>query len=103
EALALLAGRLGEHLLDPEAELTGIRVDADLVAGVAPVVPEREAELEAGVVVALRAARLDGLLGTGEERLELETHERRRDHAERRERRVAAADLGVPCEDAPKA
>src|SRR5581483_12186009 len=44
EPLALLAGRLRQQLLGPQAEAAGVRVDEDLVAPVAPALAEREPE-----------------------------------------------------------
>ena len=50
EALAVLAGRLRNQLLDPEAEDARVR-KADLVAAVAPALAEREPELEPRVAL----------------------------------------------------
>src|SRR5207248_10244489 len=99
EPLALLAGRLRQQLLGPEPEAAGVRVDAHLVARMGPVVAEREAELEPRVVVVRGAARLGGLAGGVEQAADVDSLERRGHEPERRARRVAAADLGVPGED----
>ena len=79
EALALLAGRLGHELLDPEAE--AVRVGhADLVAAVLPAVPEREAEVETRVALA-EAAGLGHLLRALEQPPQVDAEQRGRARA----------------------
>ena len=56
EALAVLARRLGDELLGPEAEVARASVIADLVAPVSPALAERSAELEPGIALAERHA-----------------------------------------------
>ena len=98
ETLALLARRLGEQLLGPEAEAGVALRDADLVAPVAPALAEREPELEPGIALG-EPARLRHLLGALEQPRHVDAHQRRRHHPERRERRVAAADRRLARED----
>ena len=81
EALALLAGRLGEELLDPEAEPGRGRVEQTLSRPLAPALAEREPELEPGVAV-VAAAGLGHLRGAVEEALEVDAHQRRRHEPE---------------------
>src|SRR5581483_12293934 len=88
ESLPVLAGRLCDQLLGPETEARAALTDAYLVAPVAPVLAEREPELEPRV--ALReAAALRHLLRALEQTRHVHPHERRRHHPERRESRVA--------------
>ena len=94
EALPLLSGRLGEQLLGPQPEAGGALLDAHLVAAVAPVLTEREAELEAGITFG-EPARIRHLLRAPEEPRDVDAHQRGRHHPERRQRRVAAADPGL--------
>src|SRR5262249_18764124 len=75
EALALLPGRLGDQLLGPEAEAARGLADADLVAALLPARAERRAELEAGVV-GVGAARVRGPLGTREQPVDIDPHQR---------------------------
>src|SRR5207248_2586040 len=103
QALAVLARRLGEELLRPEAELARRLPDADLVAPVERAVPEREAELETGIAVVLLPALAGHVLGPVEERVDLDPHQRGRHDPERRERRVPTADRRLPREDRPEA
>ena len=92
EALPLLPGRLRDQLLDPEPEATP--ADAaylNLVAAVLPALAHPLAQLEPGVAV-VEVASLHHLLDAEEQALEVHPDERRRDHPEGGERRVAAAD-----------
>ena len=57
EPLALLAGRLGDQLLRPEAEAGRRLFDADLVAALLPALAEPEPELEPRVAVLLVAGQ----------------------------------------------
>src|SRR5436305_1397914 len=98
EALPVLSRRLGEQLLRPQPGVAGVRVDRDLVAAVAPAVPELEPELEAGVAL-LAVAGLDHLVDPLEEALDVDAHQRGRHDAEGRERRVAASDRRLAVED----
>ena len=98
ETFPVLAGRLGDQLLGPEAEAAGRLVDADLVPALAPALAELHPELEARVVVA-EPAPLGHRLGPLEQRADLEVHQRRGHHAERRERGVAAADRRLAVDD----
>ena len=66
EPAALLAGRFGEQLLDPQTESVGVRLRDDLVAALLPGRAEREPEREAGVVVG-DAAGVQRLLGAVEQ------------------------------------
>ena len=102
QALALLPGRLREQLLGPEAEPGRARVDADLVAALAPACAELQTELEAGIPV-LAAAGLHHLRGAVEEALQLDAQQRRGDEPEHRESRVAAADLRLAGEHGAEA
>src|SRR5207247_1573773 len=80
EALALLAGRLRDQLLGPEAEPAfGLR-DADLVPTLPPPLAELEPELEARVELA--AAALRHAHCVLEQPLQVDIHQRRSDQAE---------------------
>src|SRR5581483_11458714 len=96
EPPSLLARRLGEQLLDPEAEPVHV-LEADLVAALPPALPEREPELEAGVAL-VAAAGLGQLERAVEQPHEVDAEERRRHEPEERERGVAAADRRLPGE-----
>src|SRR5262249_4819112 len=98
EALAVLAGRLGDELLGPEAEVARGTADADLVAAPAPAGSEPAPELVARIAFA-RAARLAHLLSLLEQALGVGAHQHRRHDPERRERRVATPDRGLARED----
>ena len=63
EALALLAGRLGEQLLRPEPEPALVRVDADLVAPRSPAFAELQPQLEPGVY-RMEVVAYDAVAGT---------------------------------------
>ena len=80
EALALLAGRLGDELLGPEAEAVPGSGDADLVAALLPAVARAEAELEARVALARRHASAISLRAVEQPR-EVDAHQRRGHHA----------------------
>ncbi len=101
EALPLLARRLRDELLDPQAEASWDRTDFDLVAPTLPALPHALAELEPGVAL-VEPAGVDHLLDTEEKALEVDAHERRRDEAERRQGRVAAADCRLAGKDGPE-
>jgi hypothetical protein len=91
ETLAVLARRLGDQLLGPEAEAALRLVDADLVAPGAPALAEVLPELEAGVPVG-EPACLDHLGRALEQPFEVDSEQGSRHQAERRERGVTAAD-----------
>src|SRR5581483_10569905 len=98
KSLPLLAGRLRDQLLDPQAE-AGLAVGgAYLVAPLTPVLAQREPELEARVALG-QLARLGHLLRAVEELPDVDAHERRRHHPERRQRGVATADRQLARED----
>src|SRR4029453_8393557 len=98
EPLALLPRRLCDQLLDPEAEASRDRADLHLVAPILPGLTHPLAELEPRVAL-VEAAGLHHLLDTEQKALEVDADERRRDHAEDRERRVASADRRLAGED----
>ncbi len=100
EPLAVLPGRLGEELLDPQAESVRIR-EADLVAPLAPAGAEGEAELEPGVPL-VEPAGLRHLERAREQPLEVDPEQRGGDEPERGQRRVAAADRRLAREDRPE-
>src|SRR5207247_4010775 len=83
-------------------EPDGNRADLHLVAPVLPSRRETLAELEAGVAL-VEPAGLDHLLDAKEQALEVDADERRGNHAEDRERRVAAADRRLAGEDGAEA
>jgi len=82
----------------PEAEAALGLVDANLVAALAPALPELLAEFEARIALG-EAARLGHLRGALEQALEIDPKQRRRHHPERRQRRVAPADRRLAGED----
>src|SRR5436305_1685353 len=98
EALVVLSGRLRDQLLGPKAEAAVRLVDADLVATFAPSLAELLPELEPGVALG-KPARLGHLERALEQPLEVDPKQRRRNEAERRQRRVAAADGRLAVED----
>src|SRR4051794_7345462 len=102
EALALLARRLRDELLGPQAEAALRLRDADLVAARLPAGPECAAELVPWVAVLL-PAELGHAVCVREETCEVDPHERGGNHAERRKRRVATADRRLSSEDATEA
>src|SRR5207302_9724662 len=71
EAFALLAGRLGEQLFDPEAEVARVGVDRDLVPPVLPAAAELEPQLETRIAL-LAVAGLDHLVDPLEEPLQVD-------------------------------
>jgi hypothetical protein len=81
ESLALLAGRLGDQLLDPEPEAARNGAHLNLVAAVLPGVAHPLAQLEPGVAV-VEATGLDHLLDAEEQAFEIDADERSRDHPE---------------------
>src|SRR5207344_3196037 len=95
---AVLAGRLREQLLGPEAEVAGVRVDRDLVAALLPAGTEVEAQLEAWVPIG-PVAGLGHLVDTVEQPLEVDPEQRGRDHPEHRQRRVTSPDRRLAVED----
>ena len=102
ESLPVLAGRLRDELLRPEAKIAGRSADADLVAALLPPRAEPAPELVAGVALA-GAARLTHLLRPLEQARGVDSHQHRRDDPERGERRVPAADRRLAGEDGPEA
>ena len=101
EPLPLLAGRLRDELLGPQAEATIRVLDADLVAPLLPAFAELAAELVAGIAAVL-AADADHALGICKEPVDVDSHQRRRHDPEGRQRRVAAADRRLACEHLPE-
>ena len=75
EPPALLARRLGEQLLEPQSETPGILED-DLVAPLLPARPQREAELETGILVG-EPAGVVHLLGARKQPGDVDAGERR--------------------------
>ena len=94
EPLALLAGRLGDELLEPEPEAAGIAED-DLVASLLPGRAEREPELEPRIPVG-DAACVVHLLGARQQPSDVDAGQCRRHEPEDGKRRVAPADRGLP-------
>ena len=90
EPPAILAGRLGDQLLEPQSEAARI-LEGDLVAPLLPARAQREAELQAGIPVG-EPAGVVHLLGSREQPAEVDARERRGYEPEDRERRVAPAD-----------
>ena len=102
DALPLLAGRLGDELLDPEAERVQRRRrdEGELVAAVQGHGGEDRAEHRRRVL--LRRGKLRHVArmhGAVEQRVHVDARERRRHHAEVRQRGVAAADIRHVDED----
>src|SRR5579862_1562069 len=102
DARAVLAGRLGEELLQPRTEALDRLVgeERELVASRPRERPDRETQMEPGVVgrgglPALAEHRRRG----GEQGVEVDADERRRDEPDVGQRRVAAADLRRVQED----
>src|SRR5581483_5304525 len=93
ETLPLLPRRLGEQLLEPEAEPVRIRED-DLVAAGLPPPAEREPELQAGIA-GRTPAGVQHRLRLAEQPVEVDGHQRRRQQPGHRERGVPAADRGL--------
>src|SRR5581483_1177196 len=102
ETLAVLARRLGDELLRPQPEVAVGLGDADLVAAVLPAGAEAPSELVARVAVAA-PAELRHAVGVRQQAGDVDTHQRSGHDAERRERRVAAADRGLAREHMPEA
>src|SRR6266540_4236505 len=97
ESLALLARRLRHELLRPETEASLRLSDAHLFAPLPPAVPQLQAELEPRVRLA--AAGLRHAHGIGQQSLDVDVHQRRRDYTEGRKRGVAPADRRLAGED----
>ena len=105
--VALLAGALGDELLDPGAQRRQRRREdeRELVAAAQRQLAHRGAEPQGGVL-------LDGHVGAAghghgahavEQPLEVDADERRRDDAEEAQRRVPAADVAGVHEDGAEA
>ena len=102
EPLPLLAGGLGDQLLRPQAEAARRLADADLVAALVPAGAELPPELEARVPL-VETAVVGHPLRVGEQPVDVDPHQRRRDDAERRQRGVAAADRRLAVEHVAEA
>ena len=105
-ALAVLARRLGDQLLDPQPVGLDRRVDDEgqLVAARERQLADRAAEPEAGVGgrVGITQRRTE-LRRAAQQRAQVGAQQRGRHEAEVRQRAVAPADVGVVEEDAPEA
>ncbi len=97
DAAALLAGALGDELLDPGAERPklGLGDDGQLVAAGQGGLAQHGAEAHGRVLAGrdVRAARDGRGADAVEQPLEVGADQRRRDHAEEAQRGVAAADV----------
>ena len=97
DALAFLAGALGDQLLDPQPDGFQRRRgdERDLVATLLGQLAEGRAQHGAGVLLDRRLgpAVLAAAIGAIEQPCDVEAHECGRHHAEVRRRRVAAADI----------
>ena len=86
QTLAYLAGRLGEQLLEPCAEVAnaGRRDDCDFVSSAVREHSEDRAQHHAGVFSRrdVRAARVDHFLRGAKKACDVETHDRGGDHPE---------------------
>jgi hypothetical protein len=107
DPLAVLAGRLGDELLDPEPEGLQRRIDdvGQLVAaGLGQLAPGDAEPQPARHVTGLEAlAVVLGDAGGVQDAGHVGAHERRGHEAEERQRAVAPADVGVVEEGAPEA
>ena len=81
EAFALLARRLGQQLLSPQAEAADI-VEADLVAPLLPAGTESQPELEPRIAF-VETTRLGHLERAVEQPLDVDLEQRRRHEPER--------------------
>ena len=103
QPLPLLAGRLGDQLLRPEAEAAAGVVDADLVAARrCQPLAELEAELVAGIAVVAPARVRHLARALASRRVDVDAHQRGGHDPERRQRRVAPADRRLAGEDGRK-
>ena len=104
KSVAVLAGRLGDQLLGPGAEIRNFRrrEQRDLVAAGPPGDGERDTELDGGICFRRhsRPARPCHHLGGAEQESHVDPGGRGGHQAERREHRIAAADAGIAQEDA---
>ena len=107
DARALLAGALGDELLDPGAQRRQRRLEdqRELVAAAQRQFADRSAELQSRILLRGHV----GAAGHGhgahpvEQPLEVDAHEGGRDHTEEAERRVPAADVAGIHEDGAEA
>ena len=103
DARALLAQGLGDHLLDPDAELPKLvgQDEGELVAAGEDGLAENRAEERAGILGGHRAAAgVEHLLGAHRELADVGADEGGGGHAEHGEGRVAPPNFGMAVEDA---